>query len=157
MARSFAPGNWRKLPASKLRYHSKKSPPCAGFFLTVNLDQPVFFLRHPLLSSSPRRRPGSRPSKINRFRPSVKIAPLGFVILGNCSMRCSTSCVHAVVSRSRSSFQTRLYLVHPWTRTSCVSAAVPDAALGCCSRRNSTSHVHVLVTPYSHSRHPCLP
>jgi len=49
--------------------------------------------------------------------PARGLSALGFGILGNCSMRCPTSCVHVVVRRTRFLFLTELYLVHPWTRT----------------------------------------
>jgi hypothetical protein len=42
-------------------------------------------------------------------------------------------------------------------RASSFSAAVPYAALDNLLQALSASHIPVLVTPHSHSRHPCLP
>ena len=108
MVRSFAPGNWRKLPASKHRH------------LSLPIHHPGasrgFSFRHPgSLFCHPGAGRGPDPLRLIDSGIHWKFGS-GFP--GNCSMRCSRQLLLHCSTFAR-----------PWARTSCVSAAVPDAAL----------------------------
>src|SRR4030066_153985 len=82
-------------------------------------------------------------------------------LLGNCSRRCSTSCIHAVVGNCSRRCSRQLLLhcstfAHPWARTSCIHAVVGNCSR-LCSRQlllhcstfahpwARTSYIHAVV------------